>query len=180
MEFEVTKMTKIKRYSLSALICGSVILALTAFAPSIIPMLWHITHSSSQLIDGYAVRVPRSSIAMHEGKGIKILRAKLGVPSTLYNFESIEIQPHQGRVDLGKWRDASMRAAVNHGFLGIKTYDLEFAGEPAACIERTGEDSYVPRIVFCTNAENMLIQYFGDEQGIVSMRDILRNTRRRN
>lgn len=172
--------SKIVRNSLRAAICCGIGLLLAGLGPTIVAGYWHLTHNRWQRFGIYEIQAPSPFIFRKKANGVELVRARAGFSPTFYQFESIQITKRNGEVDSAKWRDAALRNAQHDGYSGVKAYDLAFDGSIVACIERLAAGSQVRTSVLCANNGDIYIEYFGDEEGVSDMREILQGVRRIN
>jgi hypothetical protein len=156
-----------------------VVLALAVLAPNIAAFGWHVIHSGKQQFGDYEIAVPSSFILQRTSTGIRLVRAKTTFSSTLYEFESVELNQAPGQVDIEKWRAGALQTLSNAGDKNAKGFDINIGGSPSACIEREQDDPSVRTIVLCKSTSNLTTQYFGNDGSLASMKDVLQTVQRR-
>jgi hypothetical protein len=89
----------------------------------------------------------------------------------------IDIQKLSDNVDIVTWEAAAIRASARNGFKEVKSFNVDTASFSTACIQRQQDDNLdiMLTVAYCKSSSGLVTQYFGDQNDVVSLREILYN-----
>jgi len=148
-------------------------------APHIIATCWHLSHRKVQQYGDYEISVPSGFVMLHKANRIQLYRAHTVVSLALYRLELIDLEAKPGVVDVNGWSAAATRDMSAQQYKSVTNFAFDIPGGVAACVQRSLDSASVPLTVLCRTSNGLVVQYFGDAEGGLRLRDILQGIRKR-
>jgi hypothetical protein len=155
--------------------CG-IALGITAcaivFAPYLLSIPWHLTHSSSQQVGKYKINVPMAYFVRHTPEGISLWRMRTVPHGDLYTFARLNLIPHDAPLDLSNWQKLAENEERKNREQ-FSEYDSTIASTPSKCVETASTSGRSTDSLLCKAADSTTAFYIGDARGVAEAKQIL-------
>jgi hypothetical protein len=166
---------KTLRYTFRCAIGLGIVIALAAFAPSIVAFGWHLTHAAKQDYAGYQITIPPGSFLHRSSNEIEIFHARTIFSTNFYRISEIIVQAMGRSADLSRFDTVISKDFAQRGKPLPVLFRTTVGGTPLACSQEK-ENSYWS--VSCLSADGLSIVYVGDFEGIWELHSILEGARK--
>jgi hypothetical protein len=162
-------MSKLRKYGIALAITACAIV----FAPYLLSVPWHLTHSSSQQVGKYKIQVPMAYFVRHTPEGISLWRMRIVPHGDLYTFARLNLIPHDAPLDLSNWQKLAENEERKNSREEFSEYDSSIASTPAKCVETASTSGRLTDSLLCKAADSTTAFYVGDARGVAEAKQIL-------
>ena len=147
-----------------------IVIALAAFAPSIVAFGWHLTHSVKQEYAGYQITIPPGAFLHRSTNKIEIIHARTVFSTDFYRISEVIVQVMGRRTDLSHFDTVVSKDAMQHGKPVPLLFHTTMGGTPLACYQGKIDSNGT---IYCFSADGLSVDSIGDDEGARELHTIL-------